>query len=301
MTDLQTYNPSVFDVVSMVTDAVTSPESKRAYRRALVDFQQWFINAGWPALTKAAIQRYAAELYQNGMTPQNINLRLSAIRRLAAEAGDNGLLDPTAANGIARVKGVRAEGRKTGNWLTREQAERLLSMPPADTRKGARDRALLAVLIGCGLRREEAARLTFEHIQQREARWVIIDLVGKRNKTRSVPMPAWCKAAIDRWALAAGLTGGRIFYSVSRGDNLREPLTADGVAAVCREYSSRLGVPFSPHDLRRTFAKLARKGGAELTQIQLSLGHSSAAVTQRYIGEDQSLAVAPCDLLGLNV
>lgn len=57
----------------------------------------------------------------------------------------------------------------------------------------------------------------------------------------------------------------------------------------------------APHDLRRTFAKLARKGGAELTQIQLTLGHSSVKITQDYINEDHDLQDAPCDRLGLSL
>ncbi len=82
---------------------------------------------------------------------------MSAIRRLAAEAADNNLMDPNLASGIGRVKGVKREGIRTGNWLTVHQAEKFINAPDTDTLKGKRDRALLAVLIGCGLRREETA------------------------------------------------------------------------------------------------------------------------------------------------
>ena len=66
-------------------------------------------------------------------------------------------------------------------------------MPDTSTLKGRRDRALLAVMVGCGLRREETAALTLEHIQQRDGRWVIVDLIGKGARVRSVPMPSWAK------------------------------------------------------------------------------------------------------------
>jgi integrase len=104
---------------------------------------------------------------------------------------------PELAAGIQRVKGAKRQGVRMGNWLTHKQAEDLINAPDPNRLKGKRDRALLAVLIGCGLRRSEAAALTFAHIQQREGRWVIVDLIGKHGRVRSVPMPSWAKVAID--------------------------------------------------------------------------------------------------------
>ena len=100
------------------------------------------------------------------------------------------------------MKGAKRAGIRTGQWLTREQAERLISIPNPTTLRAARDRALLAVLIGCGLRRREAATLSVEHIQLRDARWVIVDPIGKGGRVRSVPMPSWTKHAIDAFPIA---------------------------------------------------------------------------------------------------
>jgi integrase len=74
--------------------------------------------------------------------------------------------------------------------------------------KGLRDRAILAVLLGRGLRRSDVAALTFGHIQQRDGRWCIVDLVGKHHGVRTVPMPTWVKVAIDAWATKAGVADG---------------------------------------------------------------------------------------------
>src|SRR5207248_1352564 len=138
------------------------------------DFFLWHsANVPGSGFTKATVQAYRAHLLALGLAPSTINVRMSAIRRLAAEAADNGLMAAELASGISRVKGVKREGIRTGNWLTARQAEALVNSPDAATLKGKRDRALLAVMIGCGLRREESALLTLEHIQQREARWVI--------------------------------------------------------------------------------------------------------------------------------
>ena len=91
---------------------------------------------------------------------------------------------------------------RVGNWLTKEQAEQLLAAPDTSILKGKRDRALLSLLLGCGLRRNELAELHFSDIQQREGRWVIVDLKGKHGRIRTVPMPGWAKVAIDVWRRA---------------------------------------------------------------------------------------------------
>src|SRR5215210_7918476 len=142
--------------IEMVLDGLPSEHSRRAYERALFDFFHWHRGVGRPQLNKAVVQRYDAELREAGMSSSSVNQRLSAIRKLAMEAADNGALDPQIASGIRAVKGARQEGRRTGNWLTREQAQSWRGAPDKRTMRGRRDRALLAGLIGCGLRRSEA-------------------------------------------------------------------------------------------------------------------------------------------------
>jgi site-specific recombinase XerD len=309
-------------IVSLVLDSLTSEHSRRAYGVALDDFLTWWDRQGQPSMSKAVVQRYKRKLQDNDLAPSTINQRLSAIRKLAQEAADNGLVDPHLAASIARVKGVRLGGRRSGNWLTRDQAQELLNAPDTTTLKGLRDQAILAVLLGAGLRRSECADLTFEHVQQREDRWVLVDIVGKRNKVRSVPLPSWVKLAIDEWAEAADISGKRewgrvepnsstrVFRSLRKSDKLNgESMTSQAIYDVVRHYadecgfgpSASSGQALAAHDLRRTFAKLAHKGKAGLDQIQLSLGHASIKTTERYLGVEQGLTDAPCDRLGLKI
>jgi site-specific recombinase XerD len=290
-------------MIQVVLDGLPSEHSRRAYERALSDFFMWHRSIGRPQLSKAVVQRYAAGLREAGVAPSSVNQRLSAIRKLAAEGADNGALDPQVANGIRAVKGARGEGRRTGNWLTREEAQQWLGAPNKRTIKGRRDRALLSILIGCGLRRSEAAALTFDHVQQRDGRWVLVDLIGKRDKIRSVPMPNWAKAAIDEWSKSSEVCDGLVFRAVNKGDRVvGGGITPQAIYNIIVGYAEELkkkGV--APHDLRRTFAKLAHKGGAPIDQIQLSLGHESIQTTEEYLGVEQDLTDAPCDHLGLRL
>jgi integrase len=289
---------------SLVLDSVTSAESKRAYGRGITDFFQWRTAfAPGSSFTKATVQAHKAHLVSLGLASSTVNLRMSAIRRLAVEAADNGLLDSELASGIGRIKGVKREGTRTGNWLTLQQAESFINLPDVTTLKGKRDRALLAIMIGCGLRREETAVLTLEHIQQRDGRWVIVDLVGKGGRVRTVPMPSWAKAAIDEWTGAAEFTSGRVFRPVNKGGRISgETMTAQSIFETVKMYAEKIGLKeIAPHDLRRTFAKLAHKGRAALEQIQLSLGHASIQTTERYLGVQQDLTDAPCDHLGIKL
>lgn len=289
-------------VVNLVLDGLNSEHSKRAYGKALANFLNWYSEQGKPGLNKATVQRYKTVLQESGLSASTVNQRMSAIRKLAQEAADNGLLDEALANGIAGVKGVKSAGVRTGNWLTRNQAQAMIDAPNCETLKGLRDRAILAVLIGCGLRRSEAANLTFDHVQQREGRWVIVDLVGKGNRVRTVPMPNWTKAAVDIWAEAAGISEGRIFRRFRKGNRLDgDSMTPQAIYDVVKECAGRCSLDASAHDTRRTFAKLAHKGGAGLDQIQLSLGHASIKTTERYLGIEQDLTNAPCDYLGLRL
>jgi integrase len=230
-----------------------------------------------------------AFLQTQGLNPSTINLRLSAVRKLAAEAQDNGLLDGTLAHGIGRIKGIKRAGVRVGNWLTKEQAEKLLNAPDTTTLKGVRDRAVLAVLVGCGLRRAEVSALAFSHIQQRDGRWELVDLVGQGGRIRSVPMPSWCKAAIDAWIADSGIVAGRVFRSMNnKGQLAGGPLLPQNVMDCVIRYGAQIGSDrLAPHDLRRTFAKLAHTGHAALEQIQLSLGHASIQTTERYLGVSQ--------------
>jgi len=181
-------SPAWTRIRSLVIDTVASPHTKRAYGRAVDDFPAWHGREQPGPLSKAVVQRYKASVLEaRGLAASSVNTHLAALRKLAEEAADNGLLDAETARSIGNVKGAKALGTGLGNWLSQEQAQALLDLPDRFTLKGLRD----AVLLGAGLRRAEAAGLRVDHLQQREGRWVIVDLRGKGGRLRSMPVAGW--------------------------------------------------------------------------------------------------------------
>jgi site-specific recombinase XerC len=99
----------------------------------------------WPAprpgFTKATVSAWHVALEARGLGSVSISVRITAVRKLAVEAADNGLLAPELAAGISRVKGAKSKGVRVGNWLSVQQAQKLLNAPDVSTMKGLRDRA----------------------------------------------------------------------------------------------------------------------------------------------------------------
>jgi integrase len=282
-------------------NTLSSLESRRAYEFAIDHFVSWYCSEPRLAFSKTVVLRYRLELEARRLAPATINLRLAAVRRLAFEAADTGLLSPELAGGIARVKGAKRIGVRLGNWLTVDQSRTVLSAPNVQTTKGLRNRAMLALMLGCGLRRGEVAALEIEHLQQREEHWVIADLVGKAAHIRTVPVPDWVKSAIDLWLTSPTITQGRVFRCVSRqGSVWGEGITEKVIWHVVKASAAQAGIPrLSPHDCRRTCARLCHAAGGELEQIQFLLGHVSVETTERYLGCKQRLRGAVNDKIGL--
>ncbi len=185
--------------------------------------------------------------------------------------------------------------------MTREQARELLQVPDRSKLKGKRDYCILAVLVGCALRRQELASLFLENIPT----------AGRPMGNRRSARQGW--SSPDRCRPDLGEAGSGPLDGCGR--DRRRP-----AAAVCFEFreaegrglsdwavwsvveqsAKQIGIErFGAHDLRRTCAKLCRKAGGDLEQIKFLLGHSSIQTTERYLGSEQEIVVAVNDSLGL--
>ena len=276
----------------MVLNSVVSEHSKRNYAKALDDL---FLFAASRPLTRALLMEWRAAM--NKLSPSTVNVRLSAMRKLVTEARRNGMLGAEEAANLTEIPNIPEKGTRLGNWLTREQAKELLAVPDRSTIKGKRDYAILALLVGCALRRQELAELDVEKIQMREGRWVIVDLRGKGGRVRTVAIPIWVKHAIDAWIIAGNVEDGRLLRPVLKGGKVKgETLTDWSIWSVVERSAKEIGIErFGAHDLRRTCAKLCRKNGGDLEQIKFLLGHSSIQTTERYLGSEQEIAIAVND------
>jgi integrase len=285
----------------MTLAAVPAANTRRAYGKAVDDL---FAFAAGRPLSRPLLIEFRASM-ETLATP-TINLRLSGVRKLVSEAARNGLLSREDAAELADVPNLPDRGTRLGNWLTKEQARELLRVPDRATLKGKRDYVILALLVACGLRREELAQLEVEDIQLREGRWVLADLRGKGGRVRTVAVPLWVRQGIEAWTSAASIEEGKLLRRIGRGGAEREgtvrkqPLGAASIRLIVEQAAADIGiVGLAPHDLRRTCAKLCRKAGGDLEQIKFLLGHSSIQTTERYLGSEQDIAIAVNDSIGL--
>jgi site-specific recombinase XerD len=293
--------PDLEHAKTAVLNSLTSPDAQRGYRHAINEFVDWYCSEPRLAFNRIVVLRYRSHLESRQLAPGTINLRLGAVRRLADEAADCGLLSADLAAGIRRVKGVKKLGVRLGNWLTAEQSHALWQAPDHQRLKGKRDRALLALLLACGLRRHEAVSLRLDHLQQREEHWAIVDLVGKGGHVRTVPMPEWVRNELNDWLLAAAIDRGKLFRRVNKvGRAWGEGITEKAVWHIVKESAKTVGIAqLAPHDLRRTCARLCHASGGELEQIQFLLGHVSVQTTERYLGCKQRIHSAVNDRIGI--
>jgi integrase len=293
-------NAAFRELREMVLNTVVSKHSKRNYAKALDEVYALCEERKQP-LSRALLMEYRAALLEKKLSASTVNVRLSAVRKLIGEAQHNGIIGAEEAASLAGVPNLSQKGTRVGNWLTRDQAKELLTVPDRSKIKGKRDYVILALLLGCALRRQELASLDVDAIQMREGRWVLPDLRGKGGRVRTVAIPIWVKQGINAWMIAAKIEDGRLLRPLSKSGKLIGDELGDwAIWSVVEQSAKEIGIEhFGAHDLRRTCAKLCRKNGGDIEQIKFLLGHSSIQTTERYLGSEQEIVTAVNDNLGL--
>lgn len=290
-TELSTL-PALEPIISLVTNTLRSEHSRRAYSRSLRAFLAWL---GPLPLTRQSVMAWRASLCERKASPATVNLGLAAIRALAREGAASGYLEDGAAAQITSIPDVAKRGVRFGNWLTREQAARLLQAPDRSTAHGLRDYVLLSLMFGCGLRRAEAVALKADHVQVRNGRTVLLDMMGKGERIRTVVVPRWLEPDLARWVATIGT--GPLVRRMAKGAATASGITPFAAYKVVEKHATACGYEIAPHDLRRSFALQSLEGGANVEAVRQALGHASLDTTTRYVASALSLQNPACDFV----
>lgn len=288
----------LLEEASQVYLAGMAPNTRRAYGSRLKIFFKWRKRQPRAPFV-AQLKEYVSFLQENGLSPRSVQAHLNTIKGLLRIAA---ALEPSLATGLPQLELVKAppvRGEVQGKRLTAQQARTLLQVPGMDTLKGLRDSAILGLLLVLGLRRSEICNMTWAHVSELEGHRVIANLKGKHGRIRTLKLPVWLWRAIMAWGEEAELDmdnpEAHVFLPMAKGgyilrDRDKDGMTPHAIYKLVNYYTEKASLPeVKPHDLRRTAALLARRGGASIEQVQLMLGHASPQTTSNYIGESLDL------------
>ncbi len=263
-----------------------SPHTVENYQRDLRRFVQFAATRRARApgkVTRPLLRDFVFLLKDLGLAPATIRRQVSALHTYFGYLLGEGVLteDPS-----DRLETPR-RGRVLPSVLTVQEMERLLASPPADEPLAWRDRALVELGYGAGLRVSELTSLGTADLLLNEA---LVRVTGKGNKQRLVPIGRKVIGTVSvylnntRTGLDRGQTGGRVLLN-ARG----KPLSRVGAWSVIKRLARRAGITkrVTPHTLRHSFATHLLEGGADLRAVQEMLGHADLSTTQLYTHVDR--------------
>ncbi len=254
-----------------------------SYQRELCRFQEWLPNKDWAAVKPDEIREYLAGLRREGIGARSAYHNLAVIRRFYRFLLEEELVD---ANPSELVEFPKLD-EPLPEWLSRDDAKKMLNAVKDDTREGIRNRAILELLYGCGLRVSELTGLRLDHLHF-ELGYIVA--LGKGKKERAIPINDLAKAALQKY-----LHESRGFYDKSRSslylflNRQGKRLSRQSVFNLVKRTALQAGFrgTISPHTFRHSFATHLLEGGANLRAVQLMLGHSDISTTEIYTHLDR--------------
>ena len=266
-----------------------NPRTRRAYQGDIEDFCG-FLGIQSPeqfrVVTRAHVLAWRGQLEQRGLSGATIRRKLAALASLFDHLLDaNAIAGGNPVHGVKRPKIETNEGKTPA--LGDHQAKALLDAPDLATLQGLRDRAVLAVLLYHGLRREEAARLSVQDMQERRG-IKHLRVHGKGGKLRYLPMHPVALERIHAYLEASGhhleQAASPLFMPL-RGKTTGAGLSADGIYALVGRYAKTAGIEVAGlgvHGLRATAATNALEHEADIAKVQQWLGHANISTTKIY-------------------
>ena len=290
------------DLFAAIERADLAASTRQQYRKALAGY----INSGGALTDVDALAEHAGTLSQSGRaflkaavrlwtagfsgelkggaTPENLPQVQAALYRLEAIE---------TAIAVSKSKGVKAH-----TWLTQADVRRLLATCDTEV-SGLRDRVVLGLLVAAGLRRQEAAMLTFDDVKVQPVAnrmRTVLAVKGKGAKDRIVPISDSLGNALRHWGELVG--DGRVCRRLTKRKGIGDALSPVGVFNIVRRHGEMMDKPeLAPHDLRRTYAQLGYEAGVPITQISILLGHANVATTQRYLNLELDLETTASDFV----
>lgn len=273
---------------------ITNVNTRRAYRNDVGGFMK-FTGIEKPEefrqVTRAHVIAWRDQLIGKELAAATIRRKLSSIADLFSYLCDRNAITHHPVNGVKRPNEDSNEGKTPA--ISDDQARMLLNAPPAETLKGKRDRAILAVCAYHGTRRFEVASLRIKDMHLREG-VMHLHIRGKGSKNRYVPLHPAAAPLIAAYLDTAGHRDdrhGAMFRPVknNRTGTLETPLTPDAIYHICKSYGKQVGLTgelFSPHALRATAATNALSHDADLKRVQNWLGHANVSTTTMYDKRD---------------
>jgi integrase len=298
-------SPVQLEIIEMIeANPKLQPTTKAQYQKAILNY----LATGASPADAVALSAYAAGLPHSSRAFLKAAIKLwgdsISLKAKAGATPENiGAVQATVYRIEALTKTIQVEavkGEKAHLWLSQSQVRTLLDSCNLSILQGQRDRLLLGLLVGAGLRREELAQLTFEDmvIQPVEGKTrTVLNIEGKGAKNRVIPISDRLDAALRHWGAGLNYTGP-VVRAISKGGAIRGNLSAIGIFRIVGKAGATIGLPqLAPHDLRRTYAQLGYEAGVSITQVSKLLGHSTVATTQKYLNLDTDLVTTISDFI----
>ncbi|NER48139.1 MAG: site-specific integrase [Symploca sp. SIO1A3] len=215
--------------------------------------------------------------------PSTVNQMLCALRRVLKEAKKLKLMSAIDYASAVEIESVRENKEPRGRALSKSEIKALMKVCRLEgTATGIRDRAMLAILFGSGLRRSEVVAMDLKDYDPTTGALKVRG--GKGGKDRTVYLPSSGRRVVADWLKVRGVRVGPLLYPVSKGKRvITRRLTDQSVLYILQKRAEQAGVePFSPHDCRRTFISDLLGAGVDLVTVSQLAGHASPLTTSRY-------------------
>jgi len=262
--------------------------SVAAYRADLNEFERQYAKYTLARFRTSDLNAYFGRLAAQGRKPATLARKLSALRRFFAYLKDTGVVAENPVGGYRAPKIARYHP----DYLSVEEIEKIIEAANGDPKLAGRDRAIVELLYGCGLRISELLNLKVSGIEFEAG---FIKVVGKGNKQRLVPLGEFARRAIEHYLdsperVRRPAAGSETLFVNRSG----RPMSRVGLWKIVKKLVARSGITKSvtPHTFRHSFATHLLAGGADLRTVQEMLGHADISTTEIYTQVDQGYIVA---------